>query len=168
MKKSWIIVLAFVFLYSAVPAFSAPLPVPSTLCLESDGGEETFSLFLETKGEIGDVEYFDVTGSWVDYACVGACVSLIGGSAHRKGRKKLHLGLTGAFDDGSGPGGGGTMYQTSFDITWNLKKEKGDYSYFYIFDGELSVKAFTDSMSGTGTLTPLDCSDLPSPSEPPW
>ena len=154
MKKSWIIVLAFVFLWSAVPAFSAPLPVPSTLCLESDGGEETFSLFLETKGEIGDVEYFDVTGSWVDYACVGACVSLIGGSAHRKGRKKLHLGLTGAFDQ-EGPGGGSTMFQLGFDITWNLKKEKGDLSRSLLSDGGGAER--------TAVGTAVDCSSLPEP-----
>jgi hypothetical protein len=161
MKKSWIIVLAFVFLWSAVPAFS--VPVPSELCLL--GSEpEFFALILETKGEIGDVEFFDVSGWWMHGGC--ECISLIKGGAHRRNRKKLHLGLTGVFDEG-GPGGGGDIYQAGFDVSYNLKKEKGDYSYIYIWDEEPPVKAFTETSgeSGTGTLIEIDCSEGP---EPPW
>ena len=162
MKKSWIIVLAFVFLYSAVPAFSADQPVPSELCLL--GSEpEFFALILETNGEIGDVEFFDVSGWWT-YAFGGS--SLIKGSAHRNGRKKLHLGLTGAFDE-DGPGGGGVIFKQNFDVSYNLKREKGDYSYFVIADEDVLLKTSSETsrgtFSGTGTLTALDCSELPEP-----
>ena len=60
------------------------------------------------------------------------------------------------------------MYQSGFDITWNLKKEKGDYSFFYIGDEEEALlPTFIDGMSGTGTLTAVDCSELPDP-DPSW
>ena len=71
----------------------------------------------------------------------------------------------------AGPGGRGDIYQAGYDVRYNLKKEKGDYSYIYILDVEdPPAKAFTEteSWSGTGTLTALDCSSLPSPTEPPW
>ena len=77
--------------------------------------------------------YFKVTGSWVDGAC--GCESLIGGSAHRNGRKKLHLGLTGAAD-ADGPGGGAGTHQAGYDVRYNLKKEKGASSYLYLYGGE--------------------------------
>ena len=161
MKKSWIIVLAFVFLYSAVPAFS--VPVPSTLCLYvgDSKGPESIRLILNSEGKIGNVEYFRVSGSWV----WDEGEDLLTGSAHRQGRKVLHLGLTGAFDE-DGPGGGGVIYKQNFDVSYNLKQEKGPYSYFYIVDGGgPPVKTFIDGMSAISTLKAVDCSSLP---EPPW
>ena len=118
--------MAFVFLWSAVPAFSAPLPAPSELCLISKDGVDGFRLLLENKGTIGDTEYFEVIGSWVNDNC--GCSSLINGSAHRQGKKKLHLGYTQVFDV-DGPGDGGTVIQLGFDISYNLKKEKATASF---------------------------------------
>ena len=162
MKKSWIIVLAFVFLYSAVPAFSADQPVPSELCLL--GSEpEFFALLLESKGKLGDLEFFDVSGWWTH---VFGGSSLIKGSAHRKGRKKLHLGLTGTFD-AYGPGSGGDTYQLGYDVRYNVKREKGSYSYSYLSDDVDLLKTFSEtsseSFSGTATLKAVNCSDLPKP-----
>ena len=150
MKKSWIIVLAFVFLWSAVPAFSAPLPVPSSLCLQSDNYIGNLRLILESKGKIGGVEYFDVTGS-MSSENIG---SLLKGSAHHRHKKILHLGLTGAFDL-AGPGDGGGIYQVGYDVRYNLFKEKGALSYLYLDDVE--------GVSGTDSLTAVDCSSLPKP-----
>ena len=153
MKKSWIIVLAFVFLYSAVPAFS--VPVPSTLCLRVmvDGGgvgTESIRLILNSEGKIGSVEYFRVTGSWVwDEGS-----ELLTGSGHRQGKKVLHLGLTGTVDV-DGPGGGGITYHQSYDIKYNLKKEKGVSSVLFLAVG--------DGDSWGGTLKAVDCSSLPGP-----
>ena len=153
MKKSWIIVLAFVFLYSAVPAFS--VPVPSTLCLRVmfDGGSvgtESIRLILNSEGKIGSVEYFRVTGSWVwDEGS-----ELLTGSGHRQGKKVLHLGLTGAFDE-DGPGGGDYIYLDGLDVRYNLKKGKGVWSLIYISEDFVN----TD----TGTSSAVDCSDLPKP-----
>ena len=157
MKKSWIIVLAFLFLYSAGPAFSAPLPVPSELCLISKDGADGFRLLLENKGTIGDTEYFGVIGSWMNDDC--GCASLITGSAHREGKKKLHLGFTQVIDEG-GPGVGDTMVQLSFDISYNLKKEKATMSY-------LVLDVDDDLPGGVGVVTrwAVDCSTL---DEPPW
>ena len=149
MKKSWIIVLAFVFLWSAVPAFS--VPVPSTLCLQwSSHPSSTLRLLLESKGKIGGVEYFDVTGSyaWVDGGF------LLKGSAHRQGKKVLHLGLTGTYD-GWGPGGGGLTSLESFDVRYNLKREKGVSSWLSLVIGA--------GNAGTDPLKAVDCSSLPKP-----
>ena len=174
MKKSWIIVLAFVFLYSAVPAFSAPLPVPSELCLRVGPYPDNFRVILNSEGMIGSVEYFRVTGSYVWADAMegsrwvngggrnGGGGSLLKGSAHRQGKKLLHLGLTGTFD-AYGPGSGGMMLQVGYDVRYHLKKKKGTMSYSYLSDEAPPAKAFTDSISGTDTLTAVDCSSLPKP-----
>ena len=146
MKKSWIIVLAFVFLYSAVPAFS--VPVPSTLCLSV--GTESIRLILNSEGKIGSVEYFRVTGSWVwDEGS-----ELLTGSGHRQGKKVLHLGLTGALDE-EGPGGGDYIYLDGLDVRYNLKKGRGVWSWISLTEG--------DGDELTGPLFAVDCSDLPKP-----
>ena len=175
MKKSWIIVLAFVFLWSAVPAFS--VPVPSELCLRVGPYSDSFRVILNSEGMIGSVEYFRVTGSyvWPAYAREGSRWvngggrnggggSLLKGSAHRQGKKLLHLGLTGTFD-AYGPGSGGDTYQLGYDVRYHLKKKKGTMSYSYLSDEAPPAKAFTDSISGTDTLTAVDCSTL---DEPPY
>ena len=153
MKKSRIIVLAFVFLWSAVPAFSAPKPVPSILCLEWDSYSDNIRLILKSEGKIEGVEYFRATGSHV----ADSRASVIKGSAHRSGRKVLHLSLTGGFDD-DGPGSGGGMFQSSHDVRYNLAREKGAVSWLYLWVGTAGGTNLTD------TLKAVDCSSLPKPS----
>ena len=168
MKKSWIIVLAFVFLYSAVPAFSAPLPVPSELCLRVGPYPDNFRVILNSEGMIGSVEYFRVTGSYVWADAMegsrwvngggrnGGGGSLLKGSAHRQGKKLLHLGLSMTSDEG-GPGVGDTVVQVGVDVLYHLKREKGVMSYIGL--GEEMAE------DGTERLKAIDCSTL---DEPPW
>ena len=153
MKKSWIIVLAFVCLWSAVPAFSTPLPVPSELCLQvSDYEGENIRLILNSEGMIGNVEYFRVSGSYV----WDEGAELLTGSAHRKSRRALHFGFTGTYDEG-GPGAGYDTTLEGYDMRYNLKKGQGVWSIVYIWD--------EGTHESTATLTAVDCSTL---DEPPW
>ena len=148
MKKSWIIVLAFVFLYSAVPAFSAPRPVPKRLCwVFAYDDNVSWRLLPESKGKIRGVEYFDVTGS---FSFPGGDF-LLNGSAHRKGKNVLHLGLTGTFDV-YGPGGGGDMIQFGLDVLYNLKTKEGEMSF-------MDSDGFEEVLPIAG----VGCSSLPKP-----
>ena len=151
MKKSWIIVLAFVFLWSAVPAFS--VPVPSELCLYrgDSKGPQSIRLILNSEGKIGSVEYFRVTGSWVwDEGS-----ELLTGSGHRQGKKVLHLGLTGTYD-AVGPGGGDDLYFDGLDVRYNLKKGRGVWSWISL--------AEDGGNEETGPFAAVDCASLPKPS----
>ena len=150
MKKSWIIVLAFVFLYNAVPAFSAPRPVPKRLCWLFDDDYLSIRLLPESKGKIRGVEYFDMTGSF-SFPGWGF---LLNGSAHRKGKNVLHLGFTGTFDL-DGPGGGGDMLQFGFDVLYNLKTKEGEMSLMYSGGDEADEASVP--IAGVG------CSSLPKP-----
>ena len=150
MKKSWIIVLAFVFLYSAVPAFSAPRPVPKRLCWLFDDDYLSIRLLPESKGKIRGVEYFDMTGSF-SFPGNGQGDFLLNGSAHRKGKNVLHLGLTGTFDV-YGPGGGDHMIHVGFDGLYNLKTKEGVMSFMD-----------SDGFEAVWPIAGVGCSSLPKP-----
>ena len=121
------------------------------MCLQWDSQDDNFRLLLESKGKIGDVEHFDVTASSVSQSDS----FLLNGSAHRHHRKKLHLGLTGTWDDDGPAGAGSTAILLGYDVSYNPKKEKGVSSYINI---EVEKK---DTI--IDTLTKVSCSSLPKP-----
>ena len=145
MKKSWIIVLAFVFLYSAVPAFSKP--VPSELCLELPGGHEYFALILESKGTVADVEYWEVNGTH------DGLFSIVG-TAKRLNKRMIEMAFGGAADvNVFGPGDGYLFLNTAIHLDYHLKKKTGNMSYLYL-------QKEGDSYDGTSTVSETDCSSV--------
>ena len=148
MKKSWIIVLAFVFLYSAVPAFSVPIPVPENLCLQWDTYDsDTTRLSLESKGKVAGVEHFEVTGTHIS-----AYIFPVTGTAIRhnnrvmRQKKQIDISISGhASWDGPGD-----MTKVWVEIRYHLKKKKGKLSY--AFD--------VGDITGIDTVTEVACSSL--------
>ena len=131
---------------------SAAHPVPNTLCIIVGETGESAAFKLTSLGNIKGIEYFDVHGSWFE---PGAFDVLVSGTAHRRGGRRLHLGVIGMMDF-DGPGNGGTMFHSGLDLLVVLHTSRGRYSAYHQRPGA--------AINGTGEIEVVTCSSLSNPS----